>query len=54
MAVKYLIFFLFVISAVLFASSKHFLESGIMLGGICILLIAEKNKKAREILKKIF
>ncbi len=51
---KYFLISIFLLSIVAFFYSKHFIEAGIMLSGLSIVLLAEKNEKAKEILNKIF
>ena len=51
---KYLIIITFLTSILGFILFKHFLEAGIMIGGLSIVLLAEKNKKAREFVNKLF
>jgi len=51
---KVLIFLFFIFSIIAFALKGQFLSAGIMLGGLSIVIIAEKSEKAREILKRIF
>ena len=54
MIIKYLIYFIFLLSTIAFIFSSHYLEAGIMFGGLSIVLLAERNEKTREILKKLF